>query len=167
MGLRSPNKYLCVRVYVAPTAVHDVIRTIARPDRLLLTASLALFAVAGVSNTSITGPEGLAAATFAVGGVYGLGRYARIVTRKRLAVLSLALWTAFLGIAGAHAVGLETVAGAAPAANGAVHTGLTGLTWTFLLGACVATTFLAIREYTATSTAEAPEEQVLEQDLDL
>ncbi|WP_255169834.1 hypothetical protein [Natrononativus amylolyticus] len=148
--------------------MHDVISTITRSDRFLLAASLALFAVAGVANTSISaGFESVAAATFAVAGVYGLAQYAQNVSRKRLAVLSLGLWIPFLVIAVVHVVGLETVSSAAPVASGAVHTGLTGLTWTFLLSACAATTFLGVREYAASSTAEAPEEQVLEQDLEL
>lgn len=145
-----------------------MISTDARSSRFLLAASLAFFTGAGVSNASLTTPRSAGAAivaatgiTLTVGGVYALARYARRVDRKRLAVLALALWTAFLCIAAVEAIGIEGLVATVPAAEPLAVIGR-GLTWATMLGAGTSTAFLAFREYGAST--DTADESVLEGD---
>ena len=147
--------------------MHDVIRTHTRSDRLLLAASFACFAVAGVATGSVeTLAPTLGATALAIAGVYCVARYATRVSRRTLADLALALWVAFLGVAGLHALGLETVAATVPGDAATIAGSLTAITWATLLTAVATTTFLGFREYGAATSAESPEEQVLEGDSD-
>ncbi|WP_394348179.1 hypothetical protein [Salinadaptatus halalkaliphilus] len=140
-----------------------MISTTLRSGRRLLAVSFACFAVAGLANATVDAVVPTVAATaVAVGGVYCVARYARRVSRRTLAQLSLALWVAFLGVAGLHAIGLETVAGTVPGPDSALVGSLTAVTWATLLLAASTTTFLGFREYGATTGTETPEEQVLE-----
>ncbi|WP_049926074.1 hypothetical protein [Halopiger goleimassiliensis] len=143
--------------------MHDVIPTPLRSDRYLLAVSFACFAVAGLTNATVDAlAPTLGATALAVAGVYFVATYARRVSRRTLVSLSLALWIGFLAVAGLHAVGLETVAGAVPGhAETLVHS-LTAVTWGTLLIAASTTVFLGFREYGSTVGADAPEEQVLE-----
>lgn len=146
--------------------MHDVISTITRSERLTLATSLAVLAVAGAANASVAaGIERAAAVVLAVGGVYGLARYAQGVTRKRLALLSIGLWSTFLAVAGLHAVGLEAIAVVAPGAA-ILEPLVWALTWATLLGACASTTFLGFREYGAPQGIDSPEDQVIESEYD-
>lgn len=147
--------------------MHDVFETVDRSDEVPLAASLACFAVAGATNASIGAGNGaLVGVGFAVAGVYALARYARSVTRKRLATRSLALWWAFLAIAVVHGFGLETAAGAVLGSTPALVATIEGATWGTLLGAGGSTAFLALREYDARTSAGTPEERVLDGEFD-
>ncbi|WP_049895273.1 hypothetical protein [Halopiger xanaduensis] len=131
----------------------DVIHAYARSDRLLLAASFACFAVAGLATAAADATGATIGATaLAVVAVYGLAQYANRVTRRTLAHLSLALWIGFLGVAGLHAVGLETVGAAVPGPSGTVVQSLTAVTWATFLTASTATAFLGFREYGASQT---------------
>lgn len=143
--------------------MHDVLSTITRSDRLLLAVSFICFAAAGATGSVVdTATPTLAATAVAIAGVYGVASYATRVSRRALATLALGFWVAFLSLTGFHVVGLETVGLAVPG-NGAVYVySLVALTWGTLLTACAATTFLGFREYGATTSADAPEEKVLE-----
>ena len=143
--------------------MHDVIPTTLRSDGLLLAVSFACFGVAGLATGSVDAVAPTMGATaLAVAGVYGVARYATRVSRRTLASLVLAVWLGFLVVAGLHAVGLETVATTVPGDAATLVGSLTAITWATLLTACAATTFLAFREYGATTGTDAPEEQVLE-----
>ncbi|ELY58127.1 hypothetical protein C491_10039 [Natronococcus amylolyticus DSM 10524] len=140
----------------------DVLPTVPRSDRRLLAVSFALFAGAGAATAAGVGPAMTAGATaLAVGGVYCVALYANRVSRPTLARLSLGLWIAFLGVAGLHLVGLETIAGAAPGSTTAGVHSLSALTWASLLLPCSTTVFLGFREY-ASSGADVADEQSLE-----
>ncbi|AGB37245.1 hypothetical protein [Natronococcus occultus] len=140
----------------------DVIPTVHRSKRRLLAASVVLFTGAGAATAGEVGPAATAGATvLAVGGVYAVAQYADRVSRPTLARLALGLWIAFLGVAGLHLVGLETVAGAAPGPTAAGVHSLSALTWTSLLLSCSTTVFLGFREY-ASSGADVSDEQILE-----
>ncbi|NKE36170.1 hypothetical protein GWG54_10145 [Natronococcus sp. JC468] len=144
----------------------DVIPTVHRSKQRLLAVSLVLFAGAGAATAGDVGPATTVGATaLAVGGVYCVAQYADRVSRPELARLSLGLWIGFLGVAGLHLVGLETVAGAAPGTTAAGVRSLSALTWTALLLSCSATVFLGFREY-ASAGADVAEEQVLEGESD-
>lgn len=145
--------------------MHDVIPTPLRSDRLLLAASFACFAVAGVVNvTADTLVPTLAGTAVAIAGVSAAARYAGRVERRTLAQLALALWVGFLAIAGLHAVGLETVATTLPGESSTLVASLTAVTWGTLGVATASTVFLGFREYGRPHASEAPEEQVLEGD---
>lgn len=145
--------------------MHDVISTISRTDRPLLALSLAFFAIAGVANTSLAATlQSAVAVTVAVAGVYGLALYARTASRSHLARLSIGLWIAFLAVTPGHFVGVGAFGPlSAEITVALVH----AVTWATLLGACASTAFLGFREYGAQTSADTPEEQVLDQDLDL
>ncbi|EMA40012.1 hypothetical protein [Halobiforma nitratireducens] len=145
--------------------MHDVIHAITNPasepnrGRLLLAASFASFAVAGAATASTDAIVPTVGATaLAVGGVYWLALYAKRVTRRTLAQLSLALWVGFLGIAGLHAVGLEAVAASIPGPTATLVLSLTAITWGTLLTACGSTAFLAAREYGASAGTQVEAE---------
>ncbi|WP_226481988.1 hypothetical protein [Natrinema amylolyticum] len=139
--------------------MHDVIPTTRGSDRSLLAASLVCFAVAGVATVAADGIGlTLGATGLAVGGVYCLARYARSVTREHLAYAALGLWLSFLGVAGAHAVGLETVGSIAPGPAWVTVVGLAAITRATLLAAAGTTIFLGFREYGSPAPAEEPEE---------
>lgn len=145
-----------------------MISTIVRSERSTFAVSLGVFAAAGAANTSVSASSRtLLATTLAVLGVYGLARYARTVRRRRLAVVSLSLWIAFLAVAPVHAIGLETVGAIVPVATETVVVGLTALTWTTLLGAFASTAFLGLREYGTGAEAGTPDERTIESDYDL
>ena len=145
--------------------MHDVIPTTRGSDRLLLAVSFACFAVAGAANTTLDAtPLTLGATAIAIAGVYGVAMYARRVSRRTLAQVSLSLWVGFLAISGLHAIGLETVATAIPGHTETLVLSLTAITWGTLLIAASATVFLGFREYGAPAGTEAAEEQVLEGD---
>lgn len=148
--------------------MYDVSQFPDHSDRTLLAVSLAFFATAGVADTALDAtPRSAAAVALVIGGVYGLARYARDVGRRRLATLAIGLWVAFLVVTPAHVVGLGTVGSAVPVATAAVVVALTALTWATLLGAFGTTAFLGFREYGAGTSADAPEERVLEGDYDV
>ena len=109
--------------------MHDVIPTIRGSDGSLLAASLACFAVAGVATAAAIDGLGLllGATGLAVVGVYCVARYAQSVSRQTLAVTALALWVSFLGVAGAHAVGLESIGSVAPGPAEATVVALTAV----------------------------------------
>ncbi|WP_394341351.1 hypothetical protein [Natrarchaeobius oligotrophus] len=141
-----------------------MIPTTPRSDRLLLAVSFACFAIAGVTHVSTAGIVPTAGATIlAVAGVYAAARYADRVTREALAHLSLAFWIAFLAIAGIHAIGLETAAGAVPGPTETLVLSLTAVTWGTLFSACSATVFLGFREY-GVSTGVDVSDEVLDGD---
>ncbi|SEV96613.1 hypothetical protein [Natrinema salifodinae] len=142
--------------------MHDVIPETRGSDRYLLAASLACFAVAGVANAAGTVGFTIGATALAVGGSYCLARYAQSISRRSLARTALGLWLAFLGIAGTHAVGLETVSSVAPGPTAATVVALTAVTWAALLSAAATTIFLGFREYGSPAPAESPDEQMLE-----
>lgn len=160
--------YWSQQLYIRPAirasnAVHDVIPTTTRSDRLLLAVSFACFGVAGaVSATLDELVPTLGATALAIAAVYALARYANRVSRRSLADLSIALWIGFLAISGLHVVGLQSVGAAVPGSTATLVLSLTAVTWATLLTACSATAFLGFREYGATATTDAPEEQVLE-----
>ncbi|MGQ3412441.1 hypothetical protein ACT4ML_09270 [Natrinema sp. LN54] len=140
--------------------MHDVIPTTRGSDRSLLAASLACFAVAGVANATVDGTGlTLGATGVAIAGVYCVARYAQSVTRRTLARTALGLWLAFLGVAGGHAVGLETIGSVAPGPAGATVVALTAVTWATLLAAAGSTIFLGFREYGSPAPAD---EQMLD-----
>ncbi|QCS43045.1 hypothetical protein [Natrinema versiforme] len=140
--------------------MHDVIPTTRGSDRSLLAASLACFAVAGVANVTVDGAGvTLGATAVAIGGVYCVARYAQSITRRTLARTALGLWLAFLGVAGGHAVGLETIGSVAPGPAGATVVALTAVTWATLLAAAGSTIFLGFREYGSPAPAD---EQMLD-----
>ncbi|ELY70063.1 hypothetical protein [Natrinema versiforme] len=140
--------------------MHDVIPTTPGSDRSLLVASLACFAVAGVANAAVDGAGlTLGATAIAIAGVYCVARYAQTVTRRALARTALGFWVAFLGVAGGHAVGLETIGSVAPGPAGATVVALTAVTWATLLTAAGATIFLGFREYGSPAPAD---EQMLD-----
>ncbi|WP_436347561.1 hypothetical protein [Natronorubrum sp. FCH18a] len=147
--------------------MHDVISILTRSNRLLLAVSFACFAIAGLlSSTVDTLVPTLGATAVAITGVYCIARYATRVSRRTLANLAIAFWVAFLTIASVHAIGLETVGATVPG-NASTHVhSLTAVTWGTLLTAVAATVFLGFREYGATSSADAPEEQILENESD-
>ncbi|WP_254763528.1 hypothetical protein [Natrinema marinum] len=145
--------------------MHDVIPTTTGTDRPLLAASLACFAVAGVGTVAVDAIElTLGATTLAIGGVYCVARYAQSVDRRVLARTALGLWLAFLGVAGSHAVGLETIGAATPGPAEITIVALTAVTWATLLAAAAATIFLGFREYGSPAPAEEPDESVFEGD---
>ena len=144
-----------------------MIPTHSRSEGLLLAVSFACFAVAGIAiGTVETLASTVGATAVAVAGVYGVAQYATRVSRRTLADLALAFWIGFLAIAGLHTVGLETVGATVPGDAATVARSLTAVTWATLLTAVAATTFLGFREYGATTSADSPEEQVLEGDSD-
>lgn len=141
--------------------------TIDRSERVALAASFALFALAGLGNATVDATvRPLAATALAVGGVYGLAKYARAVSRKRLAITAFAAWAAFLCVAAVHAIGVADVAAWTPA-PGTTAALIGALTWASFLSAAAATAFLGLREYGAQSSAESPEDRVLEGGIDL
>ncbi|MFC4249298.1 hypothetical protein ACFOZ7_20600 [Natribaculum luteum] len=145
-----------------------MIPTLERSDRFRLALALGFFAVAGATNPSLDSGVGTVVATsFAVVGVYALARHARTISRKRLAILSIGLWCAFLVLSLAYLVGLETVAASTPGGRATTIALVDGVTWSMLLGAGGSTAFLGFRELGAQRGSESPEEQVLDQDLDL
>ena len=147
--------------------MHDVISIPTRSNRLLLAVSFACFAVAGLLSGAVdTLVPTLAATAVAIAGVYCVARYATRVSRRTLANLSLAFWVAFLAVAGVHAIGLESVGAAIPGNTSTYVHSLTAITWGTMLTAAAATVFLGFREYGATSSADAPEEQILESESD-
>ena len=142
-----------------------VIPTLSRSDRTLLALSLAFFAVAGVANTAVDANyQSLFAVTVAIAGVYGVATYAKTVNRVTLARVSFALWWAFLSVAAAHLVGLQTVAGYTPLPADVATTVLVAATWATLLGASASTAFLGFREYGAHSSSgtDTPEDRILD-----
>ena len=140
--------------------MHDVIPTVPDSERPLLAASLACFAAAGIVTTAANGVElTIGATALAIGGVYGVACYAQSVTRRTLARTALGLWLAFIGFAGTHAVGLETIAAVVPGPAVAIVVTLTGGTWATLLAAVGATLFLGFREYGSPAPAD---EQVID-----
>ena len=147
--------------------MHDVIPTSIRSDRLLLAVSFACFAIAGIAagNVEALVPT-IGATAVAIIGVYCVAQYATRVSRRTLADLAIAFWLGFLVIAALHTVGLETVGATVPGNGATIAHSLTAVTWATLLTAVAATTFLGFREYGATTSAESPEEQVLEGDSD-
>ncbi|WP_255191338.1 hypothetical protein [Natronobeatus ordinarius] len=148
--------------------MNDVSQLPDRAGRPLLAGSLTFFATAGVANTTLAASaQSLAAVAFVTVGVYGLARYARTVSRRTLATLSIGLWIAFLAVTPAHVVGVAAVGSALPVSTVAVAATLTALTWATLLGAFGTTTFLGFREYGAQAGADAPEERILEGDYDI
>ncbi|WP_222919164.1 hypothetical protein [Natrinema sp. SYSU A 869] len=143
--------------------MHDVIPTTRGSDRSLLAASLVCFAVAGVTNIAADGIGFTLGATgLAIGGVYCLARDAQSVTRRTLAWTALGLWLPFLGVAGSHAIGLETIGSIAPGPTRVTVAGLTAITWATLLAAAGTTIFLGFREYGSAAPAEEPDEQVFD-----
>ncbi|ELY74197.1 hypothetical protein [Natrinema pallidum] len=143
--------------------MHDVIPTKHGSERSSLAAALGCFAVAGVATVAVDHIALTIGATgLAVGGVACLARYARSVTRKRLAATALGLWLSFLGVAVAHAVGLEPVGSSVPGPTRVTVVGLTAITWATLLAAAGATIFLGFREYGASTPAEELDEQVFD-----
>lgn len=147
--------------------MHDVIPTSIRSDRLLLAVSFACFAIAGIATGSVEAlVPTIGATAVAITGVYCVAQYATRVSRRTLADLALALWLGFLAIAALHGVGLETVGATVPGNGATIAHSLTAVTWATLLTAVAATTFLGFREYGATTSADSPEEQVLEGDSD-
>ncbi|MFA9425301.1 hypothetical protein [Natronorubrum sp. A-ect3] len=142
--------------------MHDVIPTSLRSDRLLLAVSFVCFGVAGPLGAVDALVPTVVATAVAIAGVYCVARYASRVSRRTLASLSLALWTVFLGVASVHIVGLETVGAAVPGSAELVVYSLTATTWATLLSASSVTAFLGFREYGATSSADTPEDGVLE-----
>lgn len=145
--------------------MHDVIPIPLRSDRLLLAVSFACFAIAGVVNVTADAlVPTIGATAVAIGGVYAAARYAGMVERRTLAQLALAFWVGFLAVAGLHAVGLETVAGALPGDASTLVASTTAVTWGTLGVATASTVFLGFREYGRPHATEAPEEQVLEGD---
>ncbi|MCU4971759.1 hypothetical protein OB955_03275 [Halobacteria archaeon AArc-m2/3/4] len=119
-------------------------------------------------NTSldVTFQSGVAM-TAAIAGVYGLALYARTVSRSRLARLSIGLWIAFLAVTPIHYVGTASVGRFGPVSADAIAALIPAATWAMLLGAFTSTAFLAFREYGARTSVDSPEEQVLDQDIDL
>ncbi|PGF18148.1 hypothetical protein CP556_19945 [Natrinema sp. CBA1119] len=146
--------------------MHDVIPTIRGSDGSLLAASLACFAVAGVATAAALDGLGLllGATGLAVVGVYCVARYAQSVSRQTLAVTALALWVSFLGVAGAHAVGLESIGSIAPGPAEATVVALTAVTWATLLAAAASTIFLGFREYGSPAPAAEPDDQMFDGD---
>lgn len=154
--------------------MYVVIRTLTSSSRSVLGLSLAAFAIAGsaqgwtgtpvgdVPAVAVTG----GALAVALAGVLGLAQFARTVSRRRLALAALSLWTAVLLVSGAHAIGLETVASGTPA-SGAAGTLLESVTWATVLGAGSTTGFLGFREYGSRGETGSPEEQVLDGDADV
>lgn len=148
--------------------MHDVSQTPDLSDRTLLAVSLAFFATAGVANTTLAASaKSVLAIAFAAGGVYGLAKYARAVSRRTLATLSIGLWIAFLALVPAHVVGLDAVATALPVDTPLTAATLSGLTWATLQGAFGTTAFLGFREYGAQAGSDAPEDRILEGDYDV
>ncbi|WP_121742253.1 hypothetical protein [Natronorubrum halophilum] len=143
--------------------MHDVIPTTLRSDRLLLAVSFACFATAGIAagNADALGPT-LVATAVAITGVFCLAHYAARISRRTLAHLSLAFWVAFLVISGLHVIGLEAVGNTVPGTAEIHVLSLIAITWGTLLTACGATAFLGFREYGAASSADTPEDGVLE-----
>ncbi|WP_339104524.1 hypothetical protein [Haloterrigena salinisoli] len=145
--------------------MHDVIPTSLRSDRLLLAVSFACFAVAGMATGTV---EALAptigATAVAIAGVFCVAQYATRVSRRTLAGLAGAFWLGFLAVAALHTVGLETVGATVPGDGATIDRSVTAVTWATLLTAVATTTFLGFREYGATTSADSPEEQVLEGD---
>ena len=140
--------------------MHDVIPPTRDPERYLLAASLACFAVAGVANAAVDAVElTLGATGLAVAGVYCVARYAQSVSRRTLAQTALGLWLAFLGVAAGHAVGLEPIGSIAPGPAWATVVALTAVTWATLLAAAGTTVFLGFREYGSPAPAD---EQMLD-----
>ncbi|WP_408959097.1 hypothetical protein [Natrinema sp. 74] len=143
--------------------MHDVIPTTTGSDRSLLAVSLACFAVAGVGTVAVDAVElTLGATALAIGGVYCVARYAQLVDRRTLARTALGLWLAFLGVAGSHAVGLETIGSVTPGPAQATVVALTAVTWATLLAAAATTGFLGFQEYGSPAPADEADEQVLE-----
>lgn len=154
--------------------MYVVIRTLTSSSRSVLGLSLVAFAIAGSAQGStgtavvdvpavvVTG----GALAVALTGVIALAQFARTVSRRRLALAALSLWTAVLLVSGTHAIGLETVASGTPA-PGAAGTLLESVTWATVLGAGSTTGFLAFREYGARAETGSPEERVLEGDADV
>ncbi|SDQ49093.1 hypothetical protein SAMN04489842_0986 [Natronobacterium texcoconense] len=133
-------------------------------DRLPLAVSFACFVVAGgtTATTDATVPT-LGATAVAIGAVYALALYAKAVTRRTLAQLSIAFWIAFIAVAGLHAVGLGTVGATVPGPAETIAFSLSAITWGTFLTACGSTAFLAAREYGASAGSHVEaDEQVLE-----
>ncbi|AHF99220.1 hypothetical protein HALLA_10520 [Halostagnicola larsenii XH-48] len=141
-----------------------VIHSPAHSDRSLLAASFALFAVAGGITTPTDSLVLTAAGTaLAIGGVYSASRFAASISRKRLATVSIALWSSFLAVAGLHVLEPGSIAAAAPESIAIPTIALSAITWATLLSACSTTVFLAFREYGATPGTE---DAVVENDSD-
>ena len=156
-------------VHVPPTAVHtrpveSVLDGVSRNERTWLALSLVAFGVAGVGNTTL-GPSLRSALAIAIvlAGCYTMYRFARVVSRRRLAGTSMACWLAFLVLSGLHLVGLETVAATVPLSSAAVLSTLEAATWGLMLGGGVSTAYLAFREYGAGTAVDAPDD-VLDSD---
>ncbi|SIR96784.1 hypothetical protein [Natronorubrum thiooxidans] len=131
-------------------------------DRLLLAVSFVCFGVAGIIGAADALAPTVGATAVAIAGVYCVAKYATRVSRRTLVHVALVLWVAFLAVAGVHAVGLETVGAAVPGRANLLVGSLTAITWATLLSASSATAFLGFREYGATSSADRPEDGVLE-----
>ncbi|ELY44413.1 hypothetical protein [Natronorubrum sulfidifaciens] len=142
--------------------MHDVIPTTTCSGRLLFAVSLACFGVAGSVGAADALVPTVGATLVAIAGVFCTAQYAARISRRTLAILAFALWGAFLAVAGIHAVGLATVSAAVPGVTDFVIHSVTAATWATLLAAGSTTAFLGFREYGATSSADAPEEQILE-----
>lgn len=141
----------------------DVIPPARRPGRHLLAVSIACFAVAGVSASAIDSVVPTLGATgVSIVGVYALARYAKVVSRRTLAVAALCYWITFLGIAGIHAIGVETIGSIAPGSAAATVLVVTAITWATFLSACGTTMFLGFREYGSRTGCEAPEDRILD-----
>lgn len=140
----------------------DVIaRTHIRGNPLL--GAFCCFAVAGLATTTVDATAvTVGAVALAIGGVYAAARYANSVSRKRLAVVSLVTWLAFIAITGLHVGGLTTVAAFLPVADGVVIHAITAITWALLFAAASTTTFLGFREYGRSTGTHSPEESVLD-----
>ncbi len=145
----------------------DVIHSALNSDRSHLMVSFALFAAAGgISTTSSALLPTAAGTALAVGGVYAVARVANVVSRKRLAALSLGLWSCFLSVAGLHLVGVGTISTLLPGSATLAVVTVGGLTWGTFLLACSTTVFLGFREYGATPGTEAADDRVVENDSD-
>ncbi|QFU82923.1 hypothetical protein [Natronorubrum aibiense] len=142
--------------------MHDVIPTTTCSDRQLFAISLVCFAVAGTTGGADALVPTAGATAVAIAGVYCVAQYATRVSRRTLAHLALALWAVFIAVAGVHMLGLETVGATVPGPVDPVVSGLLAVTWATLLSAGSTTAFLGFREYGATSSADTPEEQILE-----
>lgn len=141
--------------------MHVVIQQIDHADRPLLALSFVLFAGAGASNTTLEdGVHSAVAVALVVAGCYCLARYARLISRKRLATVSLALWIAFLAVSTFHVIGLSTVAAVVPVSAGVTATMLDAVTWSALLSAAVSTVFLGFREYGSGTVTDSPDELI-------
>ncbi|WP_226006203.1 hypothetical protein [Natrinema salinisoli] len=140
----------------------DVIPTRDGSDRFPLAAALTCFAVAGVATVVDGVGLTLGATGVAIGGVYCLARDAGSVTRRALAQTALGLWVAFLGVAGIHAIGFETVGAVVPGPTAVTFVAVSAATWATLLGAAGSTIFLGFREYGSSVPVDDPDDAVFD-----